>query len=87
MSPHVLESQQACSLSDNLSILHKREILLNDPRRKEKLRGLQAALQKMLLEEPFDANKRKKVGFMPFDDAFALYIGFQSSRLFSSSKV
>ncbi len=84
LSPHVLESQQACSLSDNLSILHEREILLNDPRRKEKLRGLQAVLQEMLLEEPFDANNRKKVGFMPFDDAFALYMGFQSSQDFSS---
>lgn len=82
-SPYVLESQQTCSLSDNLSILQGRETVFNDPRRKEKLRGLQAILQEMLLEEPFDVNNQKKVGFMAFDDAFALYMGFQSTQDFS----
>ena len=57
--------------------------LLSDLRRKEKIRGLQAVLQGILVEQPFDGENPRKVGFIPFEEAFEMYIGFQSVQILS----
>lgn len=77
-SENVLESLQTCHWQDNLQVLQEKMILLNNPRRKEIIRGLQAVLQEMLIEEPFDGPNPRIVGFIPFDEGFEMYMGFQS---------
>lgn len=77
---------QTCHWQDNYLVLEEKMILLNDQRRKEKIRGLQAVLQEILLEEPFDGQNPRKVGFIPFNDAFELYMGFQSRQVFTDQE-
>ena len=47
---------------DNYQVLQGKMDLLNDPRRKEKILGLQAILREMLLEEPFEGPNPRKAG-------------------------
>ena len=83
---NVLESLQTCHWQENYQVRQRKMNLLNDSRRKEKIRGLQAVLQEMLLEEPFDGPNPRKVGFITFNDAFELYLGFQSVHNFSDQE-
>ena len=75
----VQTSLQTCSLEYNLTVLEQAEKVLNDNKRKEKIKGLQAVLQELLHMHTPGVCVSKFA--LTLDEAFEIYMGFQSINI------
>ncbi|XP_070571361.1 uncharacterized protein [Ptychodera flava] len=75
-SPYILESLQTCNIEENMKLLREKEALVSNPRRKQKIQGLQAVLHE-LMSEPRGCKVQRAVTSMPYEDAYEIYMGFQ----------
>ena len=85
ISEDILKSQQPCMIKDNLNILNQHIASLNSTEIKNHLKGLKAILEMLLVQVPSLKGSSVRQSYMPFDEAFGLFMSYSPNAVNESS--